>query len=207
MEINLLNHNAKEFFKKYYVHPWYEHFLHLFLFDIIILLYKRKSAASKEDLLKPTKIVLSAKKTISYKDKTKKVCNTCADKKTWTNLHRIGTGLSIAIDIFGDKQSEMTSHDCDRMLKHFHQAHGSNPWGRSSWSYPLYALFNFYNSCNFIMCVTYFCNVLAHVSVMYMYMFCLVLCAMGIFVWEASYGHMFLSAQVLHTFFVLFMSL
>ena len=36
-------------------------------------------------------------------------------KYTWTDLHRIGTGLSIADDILGDKQSKMTKHDCDRM--------------------------------------------------------------------------------------------
>ena len=36
-------------------------------------------------------------------------------KYTWTDLHRIGTGLSIADDILGDKQSKMTQHNYDRM--------------------------------------------------------------------------------------------
>ena len=36
-------------------------------------------------------------------------------KYTWTDLHRIGTGLSTADDILSDKQCKMTQHECGRM--------------------------------------------------------------------------------------------
>jgi hypothetical protein len=37
-------------------------------------------------------------------------------QKTWTSLHRTGTGPSTTNDTSGDKQSKMTRHECGRMF-------------------------------------------------------------------------------------------